>query len=83
MKYKCPCCGFYTFDEKPNGSYDICPVCFWEDDPIQLDDSAYVGGANHVSLSQARNNFLKFGACESAMIPHTRKPNEDELTGLD
>ena len=35
-KYKCPCCGFYTFDEKLNGNYDICPVCFWEDDPIQL-----------------------------------------------
>lgn len=24
--------------KKSNGSYDICPVCFWEDDPIQLDD---------------------------------------------
>ena len=31
-KYECPCCGFYTFDEKPNGSYDICPVCFWEEE---------------------------------------------------
>ena len=33
-KYKCPCCGLYTFDEKTNGNYDTCPVCFWEDDPI-------------------------------------------------
>lgn len=49
-KYKCPCCGFYTFDEKPNGNYDICPVCFWEDDPIQLEDNEYEGGANRVSL---------------------------------
>lgn len=40
-KYKCPCCGFYTFDEKLNGNYDICPVCFWEDDPIQLEDNEY------------------------------------------
>lgn len=38
MKHKCPCCGYYTFDEKPSGTYDICEVCFWEDDPIQLDD---------------------------------------------
>lgn len=38
MKYKCPCCSFYTFYDKPNGNYDICPVCFWEDDPIQLVD---------------------------------------------
>lgn len=29
-KYKCPCCGFYTLDER--GAYDICPVCFWEDE---------------------------------------------------
>lgn len=29
-KYKCPCCGCYTLDER--GAYDICPVCFWEDD---------------------------------------------------
>ena len=49
-KYKCPCCGFYTFDEKLNGNYDICPVCFWEDDPIQLEDNEYKGGANRVSL---------------------------------
>lgn len=30
MKYKCSCCGFYTFNERPDGSYDICPVCFDE-----------------------------------------------------
>lgn len=47
-KYKCPCCGFYTFDEKLNGNYDICPVCFWEDDPIQLEDNEYKGGANRL-----------------------------------
>lgn len=34
MKYKCPCCGYYTFDEKPNGNYDICEVCFWEDNKL-------------------------------------------------
>ncbi|MFF1770133.1 CPCC family cysteine-rich protein [Streptomyces sp. NPDC058249] len=28
--YGCPCCGFLTLDER--GSYEICPVCFWEDD---------------------------------------------------
>jgi len=29
-KYKCLCCGYRTLDER--GEYDICPVCFWEDD---------------------------------------------------
>ena len=82
-KYKCPCCGFYTFDEKPNGNYDICPVCFWEDDPIQLEDNEYEGGANRVSLVQARHIFLSFGACEEEMKKHVRKPKEDELHGID
>lgn len=26
----CPCCGYMTLDRR--GAYDICPVCFWEDD---------------------------------------------------
>lgn len=30
---------------------------FWEDDPIQLEDNEYKGGANRVSLIQARHNF--------------------------
>lgn len=83
MKYKCPCCGFYTFEHKPNGTYDICKVCFWEDDPIQLDAPNYEGGANKVSLLQARENFLRFGVCEEAMIPYVRKPKQDELNGID
>ncbi len=78
MKYQCPCCGFYTFEEPPDGNYDICPVCYWEDDPVQLADEAYSGGANHVSLAQARRNFLAFGACERECIPYVRAPLEDE-----
>lgn len=83
MKYKCPCCGYYTFNERPSGNYDICPVCFWEDDPIQLNDSSYKGGANRVSLLQARKNFKEFGACERSMMKYTRMPNEDEVKGID
>ena len=64
MKYKCPCYGYYTFNEKPSGTYDIYPICFWEDDNIQLEDPDFDGGANHVSLNKARRNFLKFGAYE-------------------
>lgn len=30
QKYACLCCGCLTLDER--GAYDICPVCFWEDD---------------------------------------------------
>lgn len=83
MKYKCPCCGYYTFSYKPNGGFAICPVCRWEDDPIQLDDPDYEGGANRPSLNQARANYKSFGATEKDLIPHVRKPRKSELTGID
>lgn len=48
MKFTCPCCGFKTLDER--GGYDICEVCDWEDDPVQLACPALSGGANQGSL---------------------------------
>lgn len=82
-QYKCPCCGYYTFQEKPDGNYVICEVCFWEDDPIQLENPDDEEGANRVSLNQARRNFIQFGACEKEMLPHVRNPLDDELQGID
>ncbi len=29
-KYQCLCCGCKTLESR--GKFDICPVCFWEDD---------------------------------------------------
>ena len=39
-------------------SYHICPVCFWQDDAVQLEDPDFSGGANKVSLKEARANYL-------------------------
>lgn len=47
--YPCPCCGFTTFS-KPSGSYDICVICGWEDDNLQLRYPGLAGGANDRSL---------------------------------
>ncbi|WP_333696749.1 CPCC family cysteine-rich protein [Flavobacterium sp.] len=77
-KFACPCCGYKTFTQQPNGTYDICQVCFWEDDPIQLKDPDYEGGANKVSLRQGQRNFEKYGACEKEMIKNVRPPKTDE-----
>jgi hypothetical protein len=77
-KFACPCCGYKTFTQQPNGTYDICQVCFWEDDPIQLKDPDYEGGANKVSLRQGQRNFEKYGACEKEMIMNVRPPKTDE-----
>jgi len=77
--FKCPCCGFLTLSEQPPGTFEICPVCHWEDDNVQFNDPEYVGGANKISLSQARKNFLKFGACDEKFVKKVRKPLPEEL----
>ena len=59
--FPCPCCGYFTLSEKPPGTFDICEVCFWEDDNVQFGDPNYEGGANKESLNQARENFAKIG----------------------
>lgn len=51
-KVLCPVCGAYTFEEF--GDYDICDVCYWENDPVQYRDPDYRGGANKESLNEAR-----------------------------
>lgn len=35
-RFQCACCGYYTFEHEPNDSFDICPVCYWEDDIYQV-----------------------------------------------
>ena len=82
-KYTCPCCGFKTLDNEPPGSFDICPICFWEDDNIQFDDPDYHGGANKVSLRQAQKNYLQLGACEREMLLYVRKPTAQDQKDRD
>ncbi len=81
-KYKCPCCGYYTFEKKER-AYDICPVCFWEDDPEQFNNPTMPRGANHVSLTEARINFKHFGACDTEMKKYVRGVKKDETHGYD
>lgn len=38
---------------------DICPVCYWQSDPVQEDDPTYAGGANNLSLNQYREEYRK------------------------
>ena len=77
----CPCCGFLTFAAGSTGSFEICEVCFWERDPLQDERPNYSGGANKVSLNEARENFLAFGATEERVIKYVRPPRPEELPG--
>ncbi|CAI3676883.1 Membrane protein [Clostridium neonatale] len=70
--FTCPCCGYITLESEHE--YDICPICFWEDDWIQFEEVDLQDGANKVSLRQAQKNYIEFGACEKEMLCHVRKP---------
>lgn len=49
---QCPCCGKSAVSE-----YDICPVCGWENDPVQKERPNCRGGANRMSLIEAKKAF--------------------------
>lgn len=39
----------------------------------------FAGGANVISLSDARENYVRFGACESRFVDQVRPPGIDEV----
>ncbi len=74
----CPCCGHATLSER--GFYQICPVCFWEDDgQDSADADVERGGPNRVSLRTGRATYLAIGASVEADRAHTRAPTREEV----
>lgn len=73
----CACCGYKTIREK--GCYEICPICYWEDDSVQEADPWFSGGANKPSLYKAQMNFKVYGAMEQRFQRHVRKPTEKDI----
>ncbi len=78
MKVACPCCGCLTLRER--GSFEMCQVCWWEDDGQDDADADVVrGGPNgDRSLSQAKANYRDFGASDRAFMDSVRKPTPGE-----
>jgi hypothetical protein len=54
----CPCCGYRSLSER--GQYEICRVCFWEDNGSN--DLDRMNGPNHMTLREARENSRRLGA---------------------
>ena len=48
----CACCGTIYVD-----FFDICDVCGWQNDPLQNKYSDYEGGANKMSLNEAKEAY--------------------------
>jgi hypothetical protein len=69
---ECPCCGYRSLDER--GTYDICRVCFWEDDGSAGDTHS---GPNHMTLNEARQKVAEIGAVHEgslrAVLPDRRE----------
>lgn len=76
--YRCPCCSRLTL--KGRGMFEICPVCFWEDDGQDDHDADVVrGGPNRsLSLTDARRNYVAVGAADSVDLPHVRSATSAE-----
>jgi hypothetical protein len=77
--FACPCCGCFTLPEEPPGTFYICPVCYWEDDSLQFDNPRMEGGANRMSLIEARQNYREFGAKSADRIHLVRPPQPEEV----
>lgn len=62
----CPCCGYATLSGR--GEYEICNVCWWEDDGQDNHNANVVNGGPNgkLSLTRARINFIFHGiSCPS------------------
>ncbi|MCB9492530.1 MAG: hypothetical protein H6674_10745 [Dehalococcoidia bacterium] len=78
-RWSCPCCGCFTLDQEPPGTFGLCPVCWWEDDSVQFADPDYAGGANVPCLREARREYLRTGVGDPAGRAHVRPPRPDEI----
>jgi ribonuclease HII len=79
QRFACPCCGNYTLDLEPPGTFAHCEVCWWEDDAVQFADPEYKDGANAPSLHQAREYYRNLGVSDPHLKGHERPPRADEL----
>jgi hypothetical protein len=77
--FRCPCCKCKTLHGR--GHFELCPVCWWEDDgQDDADAERVLGGPNgELSLRRAQTNFQTFGAAEEIFKDRVRPPEPDEL----
>ena len=52
----CPICDKFIFETYCD--FDVCPVCGWENDGVQAWNHNYSGGANHLSVNEARIEYF-------------------------
>jgi Cysteine-rich CPCC len=78
----CLCCGSRTLTAP--GVFELCPVCWWQDDgQDEVDADVVRGGPNGtLSLTVARANFLACGASDPCFVRRVRAPLPSERTAF-
>jgi uncharacterized protein YjbI with pentapeptide repeats len=79
-KFPCPCC--FNLTLAAQARFEICEVCYWEDDGQDDFDAEVVrGGPNgELSLTHGRENYTKLQASNPLNSAKVRRPTPDELT---
>jgi hypothetical protein len=75
MAETCPCCGYRTLPER--GAYDLCPVCWWEDDRAETDAES-LDGPNGTTLAEGQRLYARYGASALHGVHKVRPPTDDE-----
>ncbi|WP_126971541.1 CPCC family cysteine-rich protein [Gynurincola endophyticus] len=78
-KFFCNCCGYNTLMQFRDGTYEVCEICYWEDDKTQTDNPDYVSGANKISLNEARKNYEQSGASDLTLLQYVRKASANDI----
>ena len=81
-KFTCFVCGYKTLDSRCD--WDICPICFWEDDVlVQSEEDDVMSPANGLQVSEAQANFIRFGAADQEAKENVRPPNAGDARDPD
>jgi hypothetical protein len=75
-KYTCFICGFRTLDERCD--WEICPVCFWEDDVLATTEDRASSANRGMMVSTAQANFIRYGAVLPELVSKVRPPSSGE-----
>ena len=75
--WPCPCCGYLVHGDGPGG-HGICPICRWQDDPVQLRWPLSGGGANRSSLLEAQRHYAAHGVSRETGRAHARPATEHD-----
>lgn len=72
----CACCGYKTV----TGDFQSCHICGWECDFAQESDPDFPVGANgRITLRQAQQNYIHFGACWEELRDRAEPPSPDDV----